>query len=1753
MDQAVRLFEFLAHTQQLKTKSPLTVDTYQREGSVLWLGNLPPHPAVMAAHRGGDPEPDDALLTIDRVARLSPPIPDGSLTTWLDGPLDDPEHPPQLRDSISVADEPEEENDTRTARHLTLDEHPAVREQYRRWLQRWQAWADQELSDRPVRILYGDLFSAYAASTARPEDLELVVGIGCLAWRPPNHPAVRRHLLTAPAAIHLDDDSGRLTVSRVEAVNSVTVELDMLDPGLLTNHRHISDIRREAQELDAHPLHREDVGALVRRLVHAMDPDGQYLDEEDPPDCSPSAVAAFAPALILRKRSQQGLVDIFQTIVDQLTEADTVPDGVLPLVDPNHQPQVDSERTDGALVFVDDEPFLPMPVNDVQLRIIRQTDSHAQTLVQGPPGTGKTHTAAALISHLLAQGKRVLVTAHTDRALKEVREKLPTAIRPLSVAVVGNSREDKSDLKVAVERIAAVASEHEPREAERTIRTCLDTIDLLRRRRAELYRRLVDAREHEVRQHKHAGYHGTLAAIAQQYAADAERFGWLNSYTDVRSDGMAPLTNVEALQWLSYLRDQDLASDESESQRRLLDVSAIAEPQTFAELVAVEARAAAADARHEAAKSHVAFEPLSRLDSSVRGELQRRLRQLADNADDLAHRREVWMTQALSDVRSGRADIWLARSQQISALIERATPLVDRLGAATDVRAAFRTAEIDRGALVSLAVTVSEYLASGGRIKTAPDGTQKIGAFAPKVVKQAHLLFDQVRVDGLPPTTSAQLNAFLTWAEAMNVLTALDRAWPDTVLVPAEDTVHERLQWHITELRQLRAALKLAEERERTGQHLAKWGLPRPNWGDTGDVRRYASLVDAVAAADALVAASRPLERVAQTVETVACWVDAAPVVQEMRRSVLDRDHDGYRLAHQRLQRLRVVRDTAQRRDGLAERLAASAPVLRDAVEANSTDPLWDERLAAFTEAWGWASTGTWLREQGTADVNALQAAVTAAEEQIRCQVETLSATRAWRHAVSAERLTRQARANLERYAYLVRRLPKAGKYQMQRRAEVRQAMDSCRPAVPVWILPIYRIAEQLRIQPDMFDVVIVDEASQAGLEASFLQYLAPKIVVIGDDKQVSPSAVGVDQQQLRNLAAQYLFDNDYRSTWQDPQRSLFDEAKMRFSGMLTLTEHRRCMPEIIGFSNRIAYEPDGIRLIPVRQYGADRLEPIKPVYLKDGYVQGITKKTNPVEVEAVVNQIGKCLADPRYDGLTFGVISLLGEAQAKAIEKKLLEQIAPEEWTARKLHCGDATAFQGAERDVMFLSMVAAPEPGKPLVALTREQYVQRYNVAASRAKDQLWLFHSIALTELGNPEDMRFQLLDYCESVAKRSNEDRKDAVTGQVPENVPVAPFDSLFEQRVCNRLIDRGYTVIPQYPVGQYSLDLVVVGAKSRLAIECDGDAWHGPDRYQQDLARQRDLERCGWNFFRIRESDFYVAPAEALKQLWHMLHELDIHPSGWTQEHAPNTAPPRSEENKPAENEAILDKGMTVGTEAAPWVETDDIPDQRQHPTTVTYMPPQTHRKESADQSVTPIIDEPTTIREQVEVEREAETTPLQHAIHLDFYNEFTGTLVPAMEASRTQLVDGLVAIVAAEGPALGYRLHSAYVRASQGQRVGKQISRVLNTAITSAVRRGLFVEENPLGEPGVKPRTFRLAGQPAVHVRTLGPRSLDEIPPAELAAVLRWVAGKHGWASEETLLREALGVLGLKRLTSNVNSRLRSVLPLARNTGREAP
>ncbi|MEH7128738.1 DUF559 domain-containing protein [Neobacillus drentensis] len=105
------------------------------------------------------------------------------------------------------------------------------------------------------------------------------------------------------------------------------------------------------------------------------------------------------------------------------------------------------------------------------------------------------------------------------------------------------------------------------------------------------------------------------------------------------------------------------------------------------------------------------------------------------------------------------------------------------------------------------------------------------------------------------------------------------------------------------------------------------------------------------------------------------------------------------------------------------------------------------------------------------------------------------------------------------------------------------------------------------------------------------------------------------------------------------------------------------------------------------------------------------------------------------------------------------------------------------------------------------------------------------------------------------------------------------ESDFERVVYDQITAKGYRVIPQFEVAGYRIDLVVEGEKGRIAVECDGDYWHGPERYDHDMNRQRILERCGWRFWRVRGSEYYYNPEKALDPLWETLKQYQIEPSG----------------------------------------------------------------------------------------------------------------------------------------------------------------------------------------------------------------------------------------------------------------------------------
>ena len=158
---------------------------------------------------------------------------------------------------------------------------------------------------------------------------------------------------------------------------------------------------------------------------------------------------------------------------------------------------------------------------------------------------------------------------------------------------------------------------------------------------------------------------------------------------------------------------------------------------------------------------------------------------------------------------------------------------------------------------------------------------------------------------------------------------------------------------------------------------------------------------------------------------------------------------------------------------------------------------------------------------------------------------------------------------------------------------------------------------------------------------------------------------------------------------------------------------------------------------------------------------------------------------------------------------------------------------------------------------------------MAASRARDRMYLVRSINTSDLSD-KDLRLTLLSHFE----------KPLITDEEETRILIDRCESGFEREVFEELSGRGYRVIPQVKTGAYRIDMVVEGmADTRLAIECDGDEYHGPDRWPHDMKRQRILERAGWTFWRCFASTWALRKEEVFKELLERLRAMGIEPVG----------------------------------------------------------------------------------------------------------------------------------------------------------------------------------------------------------------------------------------------------------------------------------
>ena len=1412
------------------------------------LQDLPDHSTITVSWPDEETDQESPFtLVIERASRTASPSPPEAIKSWVESGWKKLESKIRIREQRAI----ESEDGTVLVR---FDDDADRLQALRKWKEKRDQWIKEERPARESLKLFKEIYSLRGRLEREAEQIELILGNGILNWRVEgggvHHPILSRKL-------RLTFDPGIPAFTIEEAEPSTELYSSLFRVLSDVEGESIASSREELDQANFHPVGHEDTNGFLTRIVNSLSDEGQFVKEPVEGEKGyPRMIRE--PVIYLRKRVL-GFATAIEGVLERIEENEAPPRPLQDIVGVQQPPSdANDETTEGP------DLLLSKPSNKAQRKVVERLEKYGAVVVQGPPGTGKTHTIANLMGHLLAHGNSILVTSQTSKALRRVREQVVEPLRSLCVSALGADVQSRDELEHAVSQMASRLGEYDTRELkEEASRLTAQRTDLksklakkkneLRRARRSEYEDIVIDGE---------GFHPTEAA--KKVEREREEHGWIPG--PVSLGAPLPLSEEEFVEL--YSTNRKISGDEEEElQADLPSIDSIPSPARLE--------------KYQAAKQELDECDLGKGKSYWEGHCSLSVRKLEEVREGLTEsllsgfqKAEPWELDALEAGRrgEGRREAW----EELLALIERTARLADN----------HEHYRIKHNPQLSDDKPVSEQLKIATEITNHLDNGGGLGTLTLMWHSDWKECINTWSANGIPPETQEEFRALKEKAELQGLRDKLTDYWSrlasNSERLPVEELGSEPEET----LRQYRQLIKshlgwyeerfepaLNRLREAGFSWKEVYNATPPVSGQRGRLRRLQKAVQ-----QTLGYIESQEWRLRK--EQIQSWksnqlqslgekadISESNIVVDLHHSFQNEELPNYRESYHTLERLHKIKEVSKRRRSLLKKIEAVAPQwathIRDRVHPHDQHiPPGNPKLA-----WRWRQLSSELNRRAAVSVDTIQREIETLENELRITTLRLIEKRSWKAQIERIEADQSRRQALIGWADTQRKIGKGyGKNVSRLRRKAREQMKKCQEAVPSWIMPLSGVVENFDARTTQFDVAVIDEASQVDVKGLLLFYLAKQVVVVGDHKQVSPSAVGEKTEEVNYLIDEHLQGIPNNHLY-DGKTSVYDLARASFGGSIGLREHFRCVPEIIQFSNALAYE---FEIKPLRDASTVELKP----HVIAHRVQGATYKNKVNEKEAVhvASLVAALTEDESYDGKSIGVVSLVGERQAERIEELLRTHLDPVVYERdHQILTGNPAQFQGDERDVMFLSVVNAPsEGGGPLRRRTRDLFKQRFNVAASRARDQMWVVHSL------NPQtdlkggDLRRRLIEHAQDPTQLM----------EVAES-EMGETESPFEERVLRRLRGEGYRVKPQWEVGAYRIDLVVEGSDgTKLAVECDGERYHPPEKLEEDMERQAILERLGWKFVRIRGSVFFRDPDKAMEPVFEQLEEMGIDRAGY---------------------------------------------------------------------------------------------------------------------------------------------------------------------------------------------------------------------------------------------------------------------------------
>ena len=1384
------------------------------------------------------------ILQVEKLPFLEPLAIDKELLEWISGDWTDYKSPIKLLSEKII-----KENDASKVVNISKKE----KEILEKLLKDRKLWVEEQKKIEVVRNLFDTLYNKYLVLDRDSDILELVVANGLV--KVPNED-ICYPILLKKVNFSIDTEKNIISITDASDNDFITQELylNFLAEVENINLDKVFYLEDKIVENNIHPISKNDtIKDFFREFIHNLNPRAQFIEDLDKKNKESVITIEWKPILFIRKKDD-GKVEAINNIIKNIENGGEIPEYLSELVGIIGSDKKTIEQVPDILFTKE--------TNNEQIEIIKSLYSHRAVVVQGPPGTGKTHTIANLLGHFLAEGKNVLITSQTKKALDVLKEKIPTDIQDLCISMLDD---DSSDLGNSVESISEklgylnlenLKNEYEEIENQR---------NELKEDIKNIKRKIFNIKYQESHPIIYNNESITLKEAGEFLRKNQRE---LDRIPGIVSSGIPCPINNEDLAFLkSGYKKSVSREEEKEIELGLNKVSDFWTLEEFKEMLENKKEIMSRlDLLLKNKKYHI-NDNLFYIDDKMLIDLDKFKNYSGIDKiipEDLKSI-EDWKKDVCiaGTENSGDRKIWLEFIKDIRRLYDLTNMTKDQL---------FKKEVVYK----DIDVSTAKKLIIGLK-----KGIERPGFFFKHRLRKARKqISDKVTINNRILETLYDCNVALEYTTLIELKENTKNTW--NILMTGnsllENSNNKNLYKQLYSYAdQMEYLLNWYDREKKTFLHkIENAGFEKLNINKTEGNPIYVDEVnqifDFIPSLEELIAIGKialeyrevDIKRSEYLVKIENIIKENSHLGREIKNAILNENIDKY---SETLEKLRVLSEKEvlyKKYKDLLHNVKAVANSWGEELE----NGLFNEKIENIYNVWRYKQISQKLKELAEKPYFNLQADILEKSEELKKLTTDLVTKKTWYNIIKflEEKDNLAISQALKGWKQTVQKIGKGtGKNTNIHKKNAKEKMLLCQKVVPAWIMPLNKVFDTLNPVENKFDIVIIDEASQSDISSLILLYMAKKIIIVGDDKQVSPSDVGVNIDKINMFRRKYIKGKVANDDLYGIRASLYSIVSTTFQP-ISLREHFRSVPEIIGYSNKTSYDN---QILPLRDSNSSILKPAIIDYKVNGK-RDEKSKINRVEAETIVSLIEACLAMKEYKNSTFGVISLLGDEQAELIQDLIVKRIPATEIENHKILCGNSASFQGDERDIMFISLVDSSEENKSLRLVgegVEGAIRKRYNVAISRAKDQLWIIHSIDKNNL-KEGDLRKELFEYIDSL--KENAFDKTAI-----QNITASDF----ENEVARHLSEKNYTIKQKWRVGSYDIDMVAIYDDKKIAIECDGKTLnHTEEEVIANLEEQEILERCGWEFIRVRASEYFRNPEKAIKDLIIQLDDKGVYPN-----------------------------------------------------------------------------------------------------------------------------------------------------------------------------------------------------------------------------------------------------------------------------------